>query len=200
MSGPSEQPGTASTGAFPEHGRRELADLAETHALGRELGTALGAGDVVILTGPLGAGKTSLTQGLAESLAVSGRVTSPTFQLARRHPPMATGGPGLVHVDAYRLRADEDLDAAAEEAAAPGGDVAERAPSNPHALADELESLDLDQFLDADVVVIEWGEGLGEVLAERPWLVRLARNDAADTRTATWARGPEGFPGGPAAE
>lgn len=189
----SENPGLAGAEKFPEHGRRELADLDATHALGRELGTALGAGDVVILTGPLGAGKTSLTQGLAESLAVAGRVTSPTFQLARRHPPTTPGGPGLVHVDAYRLRADEDLDAA--NGAGPG-----RPPSNPHALADELESLDLDQFLDTDVVVIEWGDGLGEVLAERPWLVQLGRNDAADTRSARWARGPEGFPTGPAAE
>lgn len=177
---------------FPEHGSRELADLEQTHAFGRELGAVLGAGDVVILTGPLGAGKTSLTQGLAEALAVSGRVTSPTFQLARRHKPTEPGGPGLVHVDAYRLRADEDLDASAAGTGA--------APSNPHALADELESLDLDEFLGTDVVVIEWGEGLGEVLTERPWLVRLERNDAADTRTARWARGPEGFTPGPAAE
>ena len=177
---------------FPERGSRELADLGQTHALGRELGAVLGAGDVVILTGPLGAGKTSLTQGLAEALEVAGRVTSPTFQLARRHQPARPGGPGLVHVDAYRLRADEDLDASTGGAGA--------APANPHALADELESLDLDEFLDTDVVVIEWGEGLGEILTERPWLVRLERNDAADTRTARWARGPEGFPPRPTAE
>ena len=192
MSGRAPAESSPGERGFPERGSRELADLDQTHALGRELGAALGAGDVVILTGPLGAGKTSLTQGLAESLAVSGRVTSPTFQLARRHKPTEPGRPGLVHVDAYRLRADEDLETSTDGVATK--------PSNPHALADELESLDLDQFLDTDVVVIEWGEGLGEMLTERPWLVRLERNDAADTRTARWVRGPEGFPPGPAAE
>lgn len=194
MSGPPPRESGAGGRGFPERGSRELADLAQTQALGRDLGAALAAGDVVILTGPLGAGKTSLTQGLAEALAVSGRVTSPTFQLARRHRPTEPGAPGLVHVDAYRLRADSDLDSGAD------GAGTERAPANPHALADELESLDLDEFLGTDVVVIEWGEGLGEMLTERPWIVRLERNDAADTRSARWARGPEGFSPGPAAE
>jgi len=170
--------------AFPESGSRELADLAATRRLGAELGAVLGAGDVVVLSGPLGAGKTSLTQGLAEALGVRGRVTSPTFQLARRHAPNSPGGPGLVHVDAYRLRG-EDLPAH-------DGGAADSAPAtanaDPHALADELESLDLDAFLDTDVVVVEWGEGLAEVLAESPWLVRLSRDDIADTRTARWER------------
>lgn len=174
---------------LPESGRRELADLAATRALGEDLGAALGPGDVVILSGPLGAGKTSLTQGLAAALGVRGRVTSPTFQLARRHPPGEGGGPGLVHVDAYRLRGE------AGESAEPG---AARA-ADADVLADELEALDLDAYLDTDVVVIEWGDVFGELLAERPWRVSLERNDALDTRSARWER-LERFPAAPTGE
>lgn len=77
-----------------------LADLEATRALGRRLAAALLPGDLVLLDGPLGAGKTSLTQGLGEALGVRGRVTSPTFVLARAH----RGPVPLLHVDAYRLR------------------------------------------------------------------------------------------------
>src|SRR5580704_5056238 len=76
-----------------------------THAamqdLGRELAAQLRAGDLVVLTGPLGAGKTTLVQGIGEGLRVRGPVTSPTFVIARVHPPLSGSGPSLVHADAY---------------------------------------------------------------------------------------------------
>jgi tRNA threonylcarbamoyladenosine biosynthesis protein TsaE len=77
--------------------------------LGRRLAAALRAGDLVVLSGPLGAGKTTLTQGLGEGLKVRGPITSPTFVIARVHPSLA-GGPALVHVDAYRLGGLEEVD------------------------------------------------------------------------------------------
>ena len=79
------------------------------HALGVELASTLRAGDVLVLTGPLGAGKTTLTRGIGEGLNVRGPVTSPTFVLARTHPSLAGGAP-LVHVDAYRLSNAVELD------------------------------------------------------------------------------------------
>lgn len=79
-----------------------LADAAATYDAGWRLAAVLRAGDMVILTGPLGAGKTTFTKGLAEGLGVRGPVTSPTFVIARVHPSL-TGGPELLHVDAYRL-------------------------------------------------------------------------------------------------
>jgi tRNA threonylcarbamoyladenosine biosynthesis protein TsaE len=76
-----------------------------TAALGAAVAQLLGPGDVVVLSGPLGAGKTRFVQGLAAGLGVPGRVTSPTFVLVRRH----TGRIPLVHVDAYRLEDAADL-------------------------------------------------------------------------------------------
>ncbi|MGO4245441.1 tRNA (adenosine(37)-N6)-threonylcarbamoyltransferase complex ATPase subunit type 1 TsaE, partial [Janibacter sp. RAF20_2_2] len=104
-----------------------LPDTDATTALGRRLATLLRAGDLVVLTGGLGAGKTTLTRGLGAGLGVRGAVTSPTFVIARVHPSLV-GGPELVHVDAYRL----------------GG-------------AAELDDLDLDSELDEAVTVVEWG-------------------------------------------
>ncbi|HEY2580077.1 MAG TPA: tRNA (adenosine(37)-N6)-threonylcarbamoyltransferase complex ATPase subunit type 1 TsaE [Streptosporangiaceae bacterium] len=78
-------------------------------ALGRRLASQLRAGDLVLLTGPLGAGKTTLVQGLGEALEVRGLVTSPTFVIARVHPSLR-GGPALVHVDAYRLGGLAEVD------------------------------------------------------------------------------------------
>ncbi len=78
-------------------------------ALGARLGRVLRAGDLVILTGPLGAGKTTLTRGIGEGLGVRGPVQSPTFVLARTHPSLVGGAP-LVHVDAYRLDGPDELD------------------------------------------------------------------------------------------
>jgi tRNA threonylcarbamoyladenosine biosynthesis protein TsaE len=78
----------------------------DTRALGRRLATVLRAGDVVVLSGPLGAGKTALTQGIGAGLGVTGRVVSPTFVIARVH----RGRVPLVHVDAYRLRSLAEVD------------------------------------------------------------------------------------------
>ena len=111
---------------------QQLPDLAATRALGARLAGGLRAGDLVVLSGPLGAGKTSLTQGIGAALGVRGAVTSPTFVLARVH-----GGPlPLVHVDAYRLR---DAGAAAD-----------------------LDDLGLDDDLPYSVTVVEWGDGVVE--------------------------------------
>ncbi|ROS76825.1 tRNA (adenosine(37)-N6)-threonylcarbamoyltransferase complex ATPase subunit type 1 TsaE [Cellulomonas sp. PhB143] len=114
----------------------DLPDADATRELGRRLAGELRAGDLVVLTGDLGAGKTTLTQGIGAGLGIRGQVASPTFIVAREHPPLA-GGPALVHVDAYRL----------------GG-------------LDELDALDLDSSLDEAVTVVEWGGGLAEALAE----------------------------------
>ncbi|MCK9825999.1 tRNA (adenosine(37)-N6)-threonylcarbamoyltransferase complex ATPase subunit type 1 TsaE [Nocardioides cavernae] len=111
-------------------------DAETMRTLGQRVGTSLVAGDLVVLTGELGAGKTTFTQGLGEGLQVRGGVTSPTFVIARVHPSLV-GGPDLVHVDAYRL----------------GG-------------LDELDDLDLDTSLDSAVTVVEWGAGLAEGLAD----------------------------------
>ncbi len=115
--------------------RIEVPTAADMQELGRRLGAVLRAGDLVVLSGPLGAGKTTLVQGIGDGMAVRGPVTSPTFVIARVHPALA-GGPGLVHGDAYRL-----------------GRVA------------EVDDLDLDASLDDCVTVVEWGEGLVEGLA-----------------------------------
>jgi tRNA threonylcarbamoyladenosine biosynthesis protein TsaE len=119
----------------------------ETRAWGERLGRLLRAGDLVVLTGDLGAGKTTLTQGIAEGLGVRGPITSPTFVIARVHPSLV-GGPALVHVDAYRL----------------GG------------LA-ELDDLDLDTSIDDSVTIVEWGHGLAEGLAEDRVEVTLSGDD-----------------------
>ena len=136
---------------------RDLPDVADTESLGRELASGLAAGDVVILDGPLGAGKTALARGIGAGLGVVGRVSSPTLIIAREHRPGGPGRPGMVHVDAYRL----------------GG-------------LDELDALDLDTDLTDDVVVVEWGEGVAEVLADRHLSVRLRRDPDSDVRHAQW--------------
>ncbi|MQY29876.1 tRNA (adenosine(37)-N6)-threonylcarbamoyltransferase complex ATPase subunit type 1 TsaE [Nocardia aurantia] len=138
---------------------RTLPTVADTEELGRELAADLTAGDLVILDGPLGAGKTALTRGIAAGLGVQGRVSSPTFIIARQHRAGThPGAVALVHVDAYRL----------------GGDL------------DELDALDLDTDLEDAVVVIEWGLGVAEHLTDRHLRVRLHRAADSDVRTATW--------------
>ncbi len=140
-----------------------LPNVDDTVALGSQLGAQLRAGDVVVLSGPLGAGKTVLAKGIAAAMDVDGPVTSPTFVLARVHPAKRPGTPALIHVDVYRLLDHTGAD-----------------------LLDELESLDLDTELDDAVVVVEWGEGLAERLSERHLDIRLERITNSDTRTATW--------------
>ncbi|WP_137844268.1 tRNA (adenosine(37)-N6)-threonylcarbamoyltransferase complex ATPase subunit type 1 TsaE [Microbacterium sp. 2FI] len=100
------------TGLDPLVGMRAIATPQDMEALGTEIGRMLRAGDLVVLTGPLGAGKTTLTRGIGAGLGVRGPVQSPTFVLARTHPSLVGGAP-LVHVDAYRLGSAvelEDLD------------------------------------------------------------------------------------------
>jgi tRNA threonylcarbamoyladenosine biosynthesis protein TsaE len=140
-----------------------LPNVDDTVALGARLGGQLRAGDVVVLSGPLGAGKTVLAKGIAAAMDVDGPVTSPTFVLARVHPARRTGTPAMIHVDVYRLLDHTGAD-----------------------LLDELESLDLDTELDDAVVVVEWGEGLAERLSDRHLDVRLERISNSDIRTATW--------------
>jgi tRNA threonylcarbamoyladenosine biosynthesis protein TsaE len=126
----------------------------ETRDFGEHLAARLGSGDLVILTGDLGAGKTTLTQGIGAGLDVRGAITSPTFVIARVHPSLS-GGPALVHVDAYRL----------------GGSA-------------ELDDLDLDTDIDEAITVVEWGEGLAESLSVDRLELSLTRA-ADDTRTIT---------------
>ncbi|WJL94822.1 tRNA (adenosine(37)-N6)-threonylcarbamoyltransferase complex ATPase subunit type 1 TsaE [Microbacterium sp. ET2] len=97
------------TGLDPLVGEREVSSSAEMEALGEEMGRMLRAGDLVVLTGALGAGKTTLTRGIGRGLGVRGPVQSPTFVLARTHPSLVGGAP-LVHVDAYRLGSPLELD------------------------------------------------------------------------------------------
>lgn len=134
----------------------------DTRALGERLGRQLRAGDVVVLSGPLGAGKTVLAQGIAAGMNVEGPVTSPTFVLARVHPARRAGDPAMVHVDVYRLL---------------------EAPADPLA---QLDSLDLDTDLEDAVVVVEWGGGLAERLSEQHLDITLARRSDSEERTATW--------------
>ncbi|MCW2592938.1 MAG: ydiB [Mycobacterium sp.] len=144
-------------------GTAELATAADTIAFGSWLGTDLRAGDVVVLSGPLGAGKTVLAKGIAEAMDVDGPVTSPTFVLARVHPPRRPDAPAMIHVDMYRLLDHAGVD-----------------------LLGELDSLDLDTELEDAVVVVEWGEGLAERLSERHLDVRLERARDTELRTAVW--------------
>lgn len=141
---------------------RTLPTTADTEEFGRILAGELAAGDLVVLDGPLGAGKTALTRGIAAGLGVVGRVSSPTFIIARQHRAGPhDGAVALVHVDAYRLG---------------GGDH----------LLDDLDALDLDTELEHAVVVVEWGAGVVEHLAERHLLVALRREPESDVRTVTW--------------
>jgi tRNA threonylcarbamoyladenosine biosynthesis protein TsaE len=112
-----------------------VATAAQMRELGSRLAGLLRPGDLVLLSGPLGAGKTTLAQGIGSGLGVRGRVTSPTFVISRIHPSLGIG-PALVHADAYRLGSKAEVD-----------------------------DLDLDTDMASSVTVVEWGEGLAEDLA-----------------------------------
>jgi len=90
-------------------GTREITSPDAMEKLGEQMGRMLRPGDLVVLTGPLGAGKTTLTRGIGAGLGVRGPIQSPTFVLARTHPSLVGGAP-LVHVDAYRLGSAAELD------------------------------------------------------------------------------------------
>ncbi|MEU0266583.1 tRNA (adenosine(37)-N6)-threonylcarbamoyltransferase complex ATPase subunit type 1 TsaE [Nocardioides sp. NPDC006303] len=126
----------------------EALDADAMFELGRRVAGLVAAGDVLVLSGGLGAGKTTFTKGLGAGLGVRGEITSPTFVIARVHPS-TVGGPELVHVDAYRL----------------GG-------------MEELDDLDLDTDLDDAVTVVEWGEGLAEGLSKSRLEIRIVRAEA----------------------
>ncbi|MDQ7903320.1 tRNA (adenosine(37)-N6)-threonylcarbamoyltransferase complex ATPase subunit type 1 TsaE [Phytohabitans sp. ZYX-F-186] len=131
-----------------------LPTVSDTEDFGRHLAAILRAGDLVVLTGPLGAGKTALVRGIGAGLGVRGDVTSPTFVIARVHrPDPAKGGRvALVHADAYRL----------------GSAIDPRA---------EIDDLDLDASVDDSVTVVEWGEGVVEQLSDTHLQVRIDRRD-----------------------
>jgi tRNA threonylcarbamoyladenosine biosynthesis protein TsaE len=131
-----------------------IATDAEMRDLGRRLAALLRAGDLVILAGPLGAGKTTLVQGIGAGLGVRGPVTSPTFVIARVHPVVAGPGPALVHADAYRL-----------------GSIG------------EVDDLDLDTDTASVVTVVEWGAGLAEGLAEDRLEISIEPDSDGDVRT-----------------
>jgi len=116
-----------------------------TRTAAAALAEVLRAGDLLVLDGPLGAGKTTFTQGLGQGLQVRGPVASPTFVIARVHPSLR-GGPALVHVDAYRLGESADID-----------------------------DLDLEAELDEAVTVVEWGRDRVEHLADSTLLIQLDR-------------------------
>lgn len=120
-------------------------DADETRGLGARIARLLRAGDLVMLSGGLGAGKTTLAQGIGAALGVRGRVSSPTFIIARVHPSLADG-PDLIHVDAYRVSSLEEVDA-----------------------------LDLESSMEESVTLVEWGEGKVEALADDRLEIAIAR-------------------------
>jgi tRNA threonylcarbamoyladenosine biosynthesis protein TsaE len=121
--------------------------LAETHSLGERIGAKLKAGDVVILTGPLGAGKTTITQGIAKGLGVRGPITSPTFVISRIHPSLSDG-PKLIHLDAYRVDS-----------------------------ISEIDDLDLDSDLVDSVLIAEWGAGKIDELISPTAVIEIDRHE-----------------------
>ena len=125
----------------------------QTRSLGEDLGRVLAAGDLVMLSGGLGAGKTTLTQGIGIGMGVRGRVASPTFIVARVHPSLS-GGPDLIHADAYRIK---DLS--------------------------DLETLDLDSSLDEAVTVVEWGEGKTEAMSNERLSIEVRRASGGQAET-----------------
>lgn len=150
---------TTTNGLATLAGRHEIDSPSDMEQFGERVGRMLRPGDLVVLTGPLGAGKTTLTRGIAAGLGVRGPVQSPTFVIARTHPSLVGGAP-LVHVDAYRLGS-----------------------------AAELEDLDID--FDDSVVVVEWGRGLVDKIADSWWDIELEREwGGAGVDSACGTSGP----------
>lgn len=133
----------------PLWGSREVADAEAMEQLGRDIAAVLDAGDVVILSGELGAGKTTLTRGIGQGLGLRDIVTSPTFVVARTHQRADGSGPHLIHVDAYRLSGPAEFD-------------------------------DLDIDAERNIVVVEWGDGMAEELADTWLAVRIHRPIGGD--------------------
>lgn len=123
----------------------EVTSREETQALGEALGRRLAAGDLLMLRGELGAGKTTFAQGIGRGMQVRGQVSSPTFIVARVHPSLV-GGPDLIHADAYRITG-----------------------------LDDLETLDLDSTIDECVTIVEWGEGKTEAMSDSRLEVDVTR-------------------------
>lgn len=143
---------TADQSAGTPLARYDIDSAAEMNTLGIALAGALRAGDLVLLIGPLGAGKTTLARGIGAGLGVRGEVTSPTFVIARVHPSLGDG-PSMVHADLYRL----------------GGVL-------------ELDDLDLDADVVDSVTVVEWGEGMAEALATDRLEISLSRGIEDENR------------------
>ncbi|ABY23435.1 conserved hypothetical protein [Renibacterium salmoninarum ATCC 33209] len=130
--------------------RFDVADVAGTQEFATRLAGLLRAGDLVILSGELGAGKTTFTQALGKALGVRPGIISPTFVLVRIHPSLVNG-PDLVHVDAYRL-----------------------------ASAAEIDDIDLENTMDSAVTVVEWGDDRVEHVSESYLRIRLERGAAGN--------------------
>ncbi|WP_104160446.1 tRNA (adenosine(37)-N6)-threonylcarbamoyltransferase complex ATPase subunit type 1 TsaE [Arthrobacter sp. ZGTC212] len=143
----------AATGAAEPVWEEEIrtTDALQTQAVAEQLGHRLAAGDLLLLTGELGAGKTTFTQGLGRGLGVRPGIISPTFVLMRIHPSLADG-PDLVHVDAYRLGS-----------------------------SGEIDDIDLENTMDTSVTVVEWGRGLVEHLSDSRLEVTLLRPTGGGT-------------------
>ena len=132
-----------------ELAKLQISTAEDMHEFGSKLAGILKAGDLVILTGPLGAGKTTFTRGVGEGLQAIGNVSSPTFVIARTHKRENSEVP-LVHVDAYRLSSVHEFD-------------------------------DLDIDIDHSIVLVEWGRGFAEELAES-WLdIEIGRDHTGES-------------------
>jgi tRNA threonylcarbamoyladenosine biosynthesis protein TsaE len=135
-----------------------ISGVDEMKAKGQSLAASLRAGDVILLSGPLGAGKTAFTQGIATYLGIS-NVTSPTFVISRIHEAGSKKIP-LVHIDAYRLQG-----------------------SDGSAFFDDL---DLTDYMERSITVVEWGEGLVDRIADQYLEITLAHTDDENTRELTY--------------
>jgi len=133
--------------------RLSVPTTGDMHALGHDLARLVRPGDLILLNGELGAGKTQLAQGIGEGLHVAGAVISPTFVLARIHPG-SDGGPALVHADAYRLGS-----------------------------AGEIDDLDLEAYMPTSVTVVEWARGLAEHLSDDRLDIDILRSEDVEDDT-----------------